>query len=541
MCVKNLLILKRMKISTIGHVIVMLLLAAVLLLSGGCSSVFVPYEVNNRVQEQAYSGGDTTLGRLFHAETASHPELSGAYLLDKGEESLLWRGVLTEQAEKSIDIQTFIWSDDNVGTIGAARLLQAAKRGVHVRILLDYVTLDVDSNYLVWLNDHTNISIRLYNPFSQLDASIGSKVSTLLSSFSRLNRRMHNKLFLVDGRVVLVGGRNNADEYYDMHADMNFRDRDLLVVGDVLQKARRGFDEYWNSEWSIGIDQVLPRKVDPQQRTAYYQKLESYAREPKNYPPRFDDALKRTRKSLQRLPGHLSWGKAEMIYDIPGKNEQLSSLRGYGKSGEFLTRSFLEAKEEILVETPYMITMPGTLDLFARLQKRGVLVRVLTDSMASAEDDLVFSAYKRQRRNILRRGVKMCELRRDAAIRETVFERFQSMEEMPDISLHAKTAVIDRRTLLIGSFNLDPRSTHINTEHVFRIESPDLAEQVAKIINTDMDLENCWQVNMDAEGKLTWKTLRDGREERSYIEPGVTFFERMRLLFFMMLPVEAIL
>jgi len=188
-----------------------------------------------------------------------------------------------------------------------------------------------------------------------------------------------------------------------------------------------------------------------------------------------------------------------------------------------------------------MITMPGTLDLFARLQKRGVLVRVLTDSMASAEDDLVFSAYKRQRRSILRRGVKICELRTDADLRDTVFERFQNMEEMPGISLHAKTAVIDRTTLLIGSFNLDPRSTHINTEHVFRIESPELAEQVAKIINTDMDLENCWQVNMGAEGKLSWKTLRNGREDISRIEPEVTFFERIRLLFFMMLPVEAIL
>ena len=530
-----------MMISTSRHVVVMLLLAAVLFLSEGCSSVFVPYEVNNRVQEQAYSGSDTTLGRLFHAANASHPELSGAYLLDKGEESLLWRGVLTEQAEKSIDIQTYVWMDDNVGTIGAARLLQAAERGVRVRVLLDNVILDIDSDYLVWLNDHPNITIRLYNPFSKPDASKGSKVATLISSFTLLNRRMHNKLFLVDGTVVLVGGRNNADEYYDMHSDMNFRDRDLLVVGDVLQQTRRGFDEYWNSDWAIDLNQVLPGKVNQQERAAYFRKLESYTRNPKNIPPRFNEALRRTRKSLQTLPEHLYWGKAEIIYDIPGKNEQLSSLRGYSKTGDYLTRSFLKADQEILVETPYMITMPGTLDLFAKLQERDVLVRVLTDSMASAEDDLVFSAYKRQRRNILRRGVKICELRSDAGLRDTVFERFQSMEKMPDISLHAKTAVIDRTTLLIGSFNLDPRSTHINTEYVFRIESPELAEQVAEIINSDMDLENCWQVNMDADGKLTWKTLRDGRQEISHIEPGVSFLERIRLLFFLMLPVEAVL
>lgn len=533
--------LLRVMMATSKHVTGLLLLTAVLFLSAGCTSVYTPYEVGNRVPEKAYSGGDTTLARLFHAASRSNPGLSGAYLLDKGEESLLWRGVLTEQAEKGIDIQTFIWSDDNVGTIGAARLLQAAQRGVRIRVLLDSVTLDVDSDYLVWLNDHPNISIRLYNPLSQPDAPIVSKAAAFLSSFHRLNRRMHNKIFLVDGTVVLLGGRNNADEYYDMHAEMNFRDRDLLVVGDVLQETRRGFDAYWNSDWAVDLQLILPAKVNPQERTAYFQELESYSQDPQNFPPRFKHALKQTEESLQRLPGHLSWGKAEIVYDIPGKNEQMSSLRGYGKTGEFLTQTLLQAENEVLVETPYMVTMPGTLELFSRLQERGVLVRVLTDSMASAEDDLVFSAYKRQRRSILKRGVKMCELRPDAALRETVFERFQGMEELPGISLHAKTAVVDRTTLLIGSFNLDPRSTHINTEHVFRIESPELAEQVAEIIISDMDLENCWQVNMDADGKLTWKTLRDGHQEISHIEPGVSASERARLLFFLVLPVKALL
>ena len=133
------------------------------------------------------------------------------------------------------------------------------------------------------------------------------------------------------------------------------------------------------------------------------------------------------------------------------------------------------------------------------------------------------------------------ELRPDAALRNTVFNRFAEMEEMPLISLHAKTAVIDQRTLLIGSFNLDPRSTHINTEHVFSIESPELARQVGDIIKSDMNLENCWQVSMDSEGALTWKTLRNGVEDISKTEPNVPLWERIRLLFFLMLPMNPVL
>ncbi len=521
---------------------VFLFLATSLLISGGCSSFYVPYPVENRKADYSFSGDDTALSRIFTAACTDHPGLSGAYLLDKGEESLLWRGVLTEQAGKSIDIQTFIWADDNVGTIGAARLLQAAQRGVRIRVLVDYLTLDVDSDYLRMLNDHPNINIRLYNPYPGLDAPLGARVATgSISSFSRFNRRMHNKIFVVDGTVMLIGGRNNADEYYDMHSEMNFRDRELLVVGAVMEEARQDFDAYWNSDWAVDLHQIRPEPVNPQKRSAYYKELIAYSHNPDNVPPRFSDALKQIEDSLQGLPEQLAWGKAEIAYDIPGKNEKLLSLRGYSNTGEFLTRSFLEAKQEILVETPYMITMPGTLDLFATLHERGVRIRVLTDSMASAEDDLVFSAYKQQRRRILKRGVILYELRPDAALRNTVFKRFPGMEEIPSISLHAKTAVIDQRTLLIGSFNLDPRSTHINTEHVFRMESPELARQVADIISSDMDLENCWQVSMDKEGVLSWKTLYNGKAIISHSEPDVSLWERIRLLFFLTLPLDPVL
>ncbi len=507
----------------------------------GCSAAYVPFPVEDRPAEKGYSGNDTTLAARFAEASVSHPELSGAHLLDKGEDSLLWRGVLTEQAEKSIDIQTFIWSDDNVGTIGAARLLQAAERGVRIRVLLDYITVNVDSDYLVWLNDHPNIIIRLYNPYPAMDAPLGLGKLSALTSFSRFNRRMHNKLFLVDGKVAVVGGRNNADEYYDLDPSMNFRDRDLLVVGAVLPDVRRAFDKYWNSDWAIAIERILPREIDQEERAVYYRELKAYDDDPANMPPRFHTALANLEQQLAALPEQLFWGKADIVYDIPGKNEDLTSLSGYGNTGEFLTRSFLEAKREVVVETPYMITMPGTLDLLATLQERGVKVRMLTDSMASAEDDLVFSAYKRQRRAILKRGVELYELRPDAAMRLTVFERFSDLEEVPRISLHAKTAVVDEQTLLIGSFNLDPRSTHINTEYVFRMDNPALAARVAAIIRSDMDLENCWLVSMDEEQGLSWTTRRDGQEDVSHIEPAVSLWERMRLLFFMILPMDAIL
>ena len=520
----------------------LLSLAPILLMFAGCSSVYVPYPVEDRNDEFSYHGGKTELSRIFNKVCTDHPELSGAYLLDKGEDALLWRGVLVDKAQKSIDIQTFIWKDDNVGTIGAAHLLMAAQRGVHIRVLVDYLTLDVDSRYLLLLNDHPNVSIRLYNPYPGLDAKMGTRVATgSISSFSRFNRRMHNKIFMVDSEVMLIGGRNNADEYYDMHSEMNFRDREIMVVGAIIPEARKGFDIYWNSDWAVDLQQIKPTLIDQQERSLYYQELKAYAKNPKNLPPRFNKAMDQIGESLVDLPEKLAWGAAEIAYDIPGKNKKLLSLRGYGKTGDFLTKSFLKAKEEVLVETPYMVTMPGTIDLFASMTARDVMVKILTDSMASAEDDLVFSAYKQQRRKILKNGVTLYELRPDAALRSTVFDRFSEMEKMPLISLHAKTAVIDQRTLLIGSFNLDPRSTHINTEHVFSIESPELARQVGDIIKSDMNLENCWQVSMDSEGALTWKTVRNGEEEISNNEPNVPLWERLRLLFFLMLPMDPVL
>ncbi len=521
---------------------VLLFLVPILLIFTGCSSVYVPYPVENRDAENSSHGEDTALSRIFNKVCTEHPELSGAYLLDKGEDALLWKGALVDKAQKSIDIQTFIWKDDNVGTIGAAHLLMAAQRGVRIRILLDYLTLDVDSKYLLLLNDHPNVSIRLYNPYPGLDANLGLKVAAgSMASFSRFNRRMHNKIFLVDGEVMLIGGRNNADEYYDMHSEMNFRDRELMVVGAILPEVREGFDIYWNSDWAVDLQQIKPTSIDSRERSIYYQELKSYAQNPENFPPRFNVAMAQIGESLENLPEELAWGAAAIAYDIPGKNEKLMSLRGFSKTGDFLTHSFLKAKKEVLVETPYMITMPGTIDLFASMTERGVEIQVLTDSMASAEDDLVFSAYKQQRRKILKSGVTLYELRPDAALRNTVFNRFAEMEEMPLISLHAKTAVIDQRTLLIGSFNLDPRSTHINTEHVFSIESPELARQVGDIIKSDMNLENCWQVSMDSEGALTWKTLRNGVEDISKTEPNVPLWERIRLLFFLMLPMNPVL
>lgn len=520
------------------HALVLLLLT--ILLSGGCSSVYKPYSVVNRVPQKTYSREDTALSQKFATVSADRPGLSGAHVLDKGESSLLWRGVLAEQAEKSIDIQTFIWKDDNVGTIGAARLLEAAERGVKIRVLLDYLTLDVNTDYLVWLNDHPNINIRLYNPYPGLDTPLQlGKVAGLASSFLRFNRRMHNKLYMVDGAVVLIGGRNNADEYFDMHHEMNFRDRDLLVVGAIIPEAHRGFDYYWNSEWAIDFHQIMSKKVDLTERGQYYQMLKSYAEDPQNFPPRFNEALQKTRESLEALPENLLWGKAEIIYDIPGKNEKLLSLKGYGNTGDFLTQCLLKAEEAVLVETPYMVTMPGTLELFSTLRDRGIPIHILTDSLASAESDVVFSGYHYQRKDILESGVTLFELRPDAGLRKTVFQRFSLLSEMPLISLHAKTAVIDRRILLIGSFNLDPRSTHINTEYVFWMDSPELAEQVATIIEEDMDLENCWQVT-ETDGKMKWKTSRDGVEEISESEPDVSSWERVRLELLRILPIDSL-
>ncbi len=360
----------------------------------------------DRTESQAIADpGGTTLGKRLQRLVRHQPAgQSGFLLLDKGEEALLWRGMLADQASHTIDTQYFIWYQDNVGKIAAERLLRAAERGVRVRVIVDEISLDADPRFLAWLNDHPQVEIRLYNPAGILGLDTLGKLARLIGAggdFPRLNRRMHNKTFIIDGSVAILGGRNVADEYYDLNRQFNFRDLDVLTVGPVVPAISRSFDEYWNDPWVVPLEAVVDLPITPAERAAYYQGLHQYAAQPENFPPRFNAGLAATADRFRGLKAtDLHWGPARLIYDRPGKNPELDRYDAFGESGRQLTDLARGARREVLAATPYLIMLPGTFDLLEGLRDRDVRVAILTNSMAANDAVWVHSRYAFQRRRL---------------------------------------------------------------------------------------------------------------------------------------------
>lgn len=226
---------------------------------------------------------------------------------------------------------------------------------------------------------------------------------------------MHNKLFAVDGSVAIVGGRNVADEYYDLDETFNFRDRDILAVGPIVENMGQSFDAYWNSEWSVPVPALVSLPVTDEEEKAFFEGLRAHAQDPAYFPSTYQERLADMVSGIDRLPEQLVWGPARLIYDIPGKNEDVERLDAFGRSGAALTKIALTTERELVAQTPYLILMPGTVDVIRRLRSRGVTVRVMTNSLASTDSELVFAAYAKQRRALLGEGVELFEFRPDAA------------------------------------------------------------------------------------------------------------------------------
>lgn len=496
-----------------------------------------------RTEAHAIADPETTpLGkRVRHLVSHQPAGHSGFLLLDKGEEALLWRGMLADQATRTIDTQYFIWYQDNVGKIAAERLLRAAERGVRVRVIVDEISLDADPRFLALLNDHPQVEIRLYNPVGALGLDTLGKLGRILGSlgdFSRLNRRMHNKTFIVDGSLAILGGRNVADEYYDLDQEFNFRDLDVLTLGPVVPQISRSFDEYWNDPWVVPLEAVVQVPITAAEREAYYRGLHQYAAQSENFPPRFDAGLAATTARFKGLrAADLAWGQARLIYDRPGKNPELDRYDAFGESGRQLTELARGARQEVLGATPYLIMLPGTFNLLEDLRARNVRVAIVTNSMAANDAIWVHSRYAFQRRRLLDMGIELFEYRGDAEDQPLLIERYARMPEKVPLVLHAKTLVIDRRLVYIGSFNMDPRSTHLNTEIGLVIESPALAQAVAALIERDMAPHNSWRLELTAEGKMEWVTRREGRLVRVEAEPDIGIGEALKFLLLALLPI----
>lgn len=445
-------------------------------------------------------------------ELASFSELmenkTGVYVLEDGGGSLVTRAWLCEYAEKTIDIQYFIFSTDNVGLIACDYLVRAADRGVKVRILIDDIMVDAGIGDILTLDSHENITIKVYNPGVNLGKNIISKIAKFTTDFRNANQRMHNKTFTVDGKVVITGGRNIADEYFDYDHEYNFRDRDVLLVGKVSEEVTTSFNDFWNTPLSVLTTDLVDQE-EKQYNTHTFDRLHQYACNPENFWPQIRSKIENLPIAIQHIKdsGKLVWvDSISFVSDAPGKNDGTKGLGGGGRSTEALIELVKNAESTIDIQTPYLITTELSQQLFKEAVQRGVQIRILTNSLASTDNIEAFSGYQKDRKTLLETGVKIYEFRPDAAESTKIMtgELSATLEHKPLFGLHAKTMVVDGKITVIGTFNLDPRSANLNTECLAIMHSEKVASSVLKGMEEEYKPENSWETTLTSnpDGKV---------------------------------------
>ena len=459
-------------------------------------------DLNTDFCENIHRNDSISLSKELEDVESLMADKTGVHVLEDGAGSMIARAWLTEYAEKTIDIQYFIFSTDNVGLIACDYLVRAADRGVKVRILVDDIMVDADIEDILIMNSHKNITIKIYNPGMNLGKNLFAKVSKLLTDFRSANQRMHNKTFIVDDKVVITGGRNIADEYFDYDHEYNFRDRDVLLLGKETNKVSSSFSEFWDHSLSVPVNEVLEDGEVAPANNKTFERLHNYACNPENFWPEVRSKVDNFPITFRELKNsnEFHWvEEVEFISDDPGKNDGSQGLGGGGVSTDSLIELVKNAKESIEIQTPYLITSQLSQILFRDAVERGVKVRILTNSLGSTDNVEAFSSYQTDRNTLLKTGVRIYEFKPDAAERTKIMtgELQRTLDHKPIFGLHAKSMVVDGRITVIGTFNLDPRSANLNTECITIINSKKISQQVLLGMEEEFKPENSWETTFE--------------------------------------------
>jgi putative cardiolipin synthase len=475
-------------------------------------------------------------------EAALDSNQSGFRLLTLNTNALLSRVVLADKSQQSIDLQTYIYENDDTGRLLAQALLKAADRGVRVRVLVDDITKGEESlRLLEALDAHENIEVRWFNPFASRNPSGLSKAAQMLHDFRRLYRRLHNKCYIVDNRVAIVGGRNIADDYFDASGQNNYRDLDLLAVGPVVRAASNAFDLYWNDQATFPAARWASAKTSPADLDKVRGEIGKQVRA-------FADS-DYAQAAAQELPdgptadraGDWFWGQAVMAADQPEKIE----VEG-GDHPELLIAPKVKelmfgATSEMLLLTPYFVPSKDDRAALIALASKGVAVKVATNSLASSDQPAVHSAYGPMRKELLAGGVQLYEVKPRAGVQQTT-----AQDPHKGVTLHAKSFVVDGRYTFVGSMNLDQRSANLNTEQGMVVDSPALAQAVAQYFATVTLPANSWRLARedkggDGGGQILWVDEKDGKPRTTDHEPEVGPLRRTEVLLLKLLPIDGML
>lgn len=482
----------------------------------------------------------TASAQYVHAKADQHPDESGFRLLTSSTNALMSRIALADRAKQSIDLQYYIFNNDATGRLVTQRLLAAADRGVRVRLLIDDIGVHDEINMLNALNAHKNIKVRLFNPFHTRDPSFLSKLTQFLFDEHRLNRRMHNKSYIVDNNVAIVGGRNIGDAYFDAANDTNFRDLDLIAIGPVVKEASHAFDEYWNCDAAYPVTAFRGKRANhydlAQLRIDLAKDTRAFAQS--DYAQVASEEFP-SGPSADR-PGVWFWGPATLVADQPDKIETAQDDPAL-RIGPQIKAMTDQAQQGLLLISPYFIPGDSGTRYLTRLSARGVAIKVLTNSLASTDEPAVYAGYSRYRRQLLASGVQIYELRPAAGSKQSVSGRGTSS----GVSLHAKAIVVDKQWVFVGSMNMDQRSKLLNTEMGIIVDSAPLAAAVTQFFDTATLPANAYHVLLTADGSATgslqWQASDAGKPLIYDHAPDVTVKRRMEVFVFKLMPIEGML
>ena len=502
----------------------------------------LPPSVHPDANQQAISlaaSQSTTLG-LAEQQLRAHAQapgpFSGLYALNDPREAFAARGLLARAAERTLDVQYYIWRDDKTGNLLLHELLMAADRGVRVRLLLDDGGTTGLDKQLLALHQHPNAEVRIFNPF--VLRGVFKKLG-YITEFSRNNRRMHNKSFSADGQASIVGGRNVGDEYFGATDGVLFSDLDVLVIGPVVQDIEQDFDRYWNNVAAYPADQI----AKPSKFTVETLRASGTALTQSAQAQDYQQAIERTPfvKRLMDAQLEMEWAKATLLSDPPEKIQAQAPTQAL--IAEQLRQATGSVEHSLDVVSPYFVPTDEGVKLFTDLRAQGLRVRILTNSLQATDVSIVHSGYAKYRKPLLQHGVELYEMLQQAPEYSSDEERLKlnlTSLGSSGSSLHSKTFAVDGQRLFIGSFNFDPRSANLNTEMGLMIESPRMAQQVHDRLSYEMP-QRSYRLSLSGDGDLRWHSGVGDPPPVYDKEPNTRCYQRWILRFLGWLPIEGLL
>jgi len=472
---------------------------------------------------------DTPIGQYFQAKGPEDSDLSGVLLLDDPIAAFKARFMLAKRATRTLDMQYYLWKGDLAGRLLLWAALDAADRGVRVRLLLDDIYHSGRDEVYRLIASHPNIEIRIFNPMRH--RNVGRNLNYVFNR-ARLNHRMHNKIFLVDNAATVMGGRNIGDDYFGVDPNLNFHDLDVLAVGQVAKEAGSAFDLYWNSAYAVPIERLRDVPVGEQELVDARAELDAYLDDSVGDLP-YDvpvdpDAVE---AELDALSTRLTWARARVVVDPLDRFEGgASALAALGAEVE------QAADKMVTVQTAYLIPPEETIDGIRRLVDRGVRVRMMTNSLMSNNHVSVHGHYAKHRKDLLEAGAELYEVRADAAL----LEHYRQQDERLSSShagMHTKAFVVDDDLSIIGSYNMDPRSRVWNSEITLVVYGEDFGRKLLDVMDEQFESDNAYRVYLDEKGRERWRLDCEGCTAVWTKEPESTFWKRFAAGFIGFLPI----